>query len=297
MGVLRDLAFNDPPKLRNGSLVILPVVNIYGLERHSRYMPDRRDPNRCFPGIAGGSLTSRLAHAVFHQVVKQCDYGVDFHSAAVRRTNYPNVRAWMRDPGVRKIAEAFGSELIVHSRGPSGSLRRTAVEAGVPTIILEAGEVWKIEPGVVEIGKRGVMNVLKSLGMVAGEPKRPAFQIRINKTTWVRSPLGGLVVFHYGAGALVKKDQVLATVHSFFGREEMELRSPVDGMVLGVSTMPVVKPGGPVYHVAALTRARYELVERRLEARSRRNPYARIRTDLATNIAIQENEENGDASQ
>jgi len=286
IGIVRELLYDKPPKLLKGALIIIPVANIQGLERHSRYMPDRRDLNRSFPGSPNGSLTRRLAHEIFTEVVAQCDYGIDFHSAAVRRTNYPNVRASMRDPGAKRLAKAFGCELIVSSRGPRGSLRRAAVEAGVPTIILEAGEVWKIEPGVVEIGVRGCLKVLQSLGMIAGDPEPPSFQLSISKTIWVRSELGGLLGFHARPGQLVHKNQGLATIYNIFGREQTSLISPADGIVLGMTTMPMVNPGGIVYHIAALSQRTFEETQRKMAARSDSSPYARIQDDLATNITL-----------
>ncbi len=286
IGIVRELLYDQPPKLLKGTLVIIPVANIQGLERHSRYMPDRRDLNRSFPGSPNGSLTRRLAHAIFTEIVAQCDYGIDFHSAALRRTNYPNVRASMRDAGTKRLARAFGCELIVSSKGPRGSLRYAAVEAGVPTIILEAGEVWKIEPRVVEIGVRGCLNALKDLGMIEGKPEPPSFQLTITKTLWVRSELGGLLGFHVRPGQLVRKNQGLATIYNIFGREQTSLLSPADGIVLGMTTMPMVNPGGVVYHLAALSQRKFEETERKMAGRAATSLYARIQDDLATNITL-----------
>ncbi len=288
MGIVRALLYGPPLNLRKGTLILMPVLNIHGLERHSRYMPDRRDPNRCFPGSPTGSHTSRFAYAIYNEVVRQCDYGIDFHSAAVRRTNYPNVRGYLRDPGTRRLARTFGCELIVNTRGPSGSLRRAAVGAGVPSIILEAGEVWKIEPGVVDIGVRGVLNVLKDLDMIAGEPEEPELQLTISKTTWVRAETGGILGFHASPGQLVRAHEAVATMYSLWGSEQTSLIAPVNGVVLGMTTMPVVTAGGPVYHLAVLNKRQLAQAERLREARGDDDPYARIEEDLATNITIQD---------
>jgi len=294
MGVVRDLLYGTPPDLLKGALIFIPVVNTFGLERHSRYMPDRRDPNRCFPGSETGSMTARLTHAIFTEIVRQCDYGLDFHSAATGRTNYPNVRADTRDSKTKMLAEAFGCELIVNSRGPKGSLRRVAVDAGVPTIVLEAGEVCKIEPGVVRIGVRGCTNVLRALGMIAGDPTPPSFQLTVSRTVWVRSELGGILGFHTKPGELVGKGDCLATIASVFGQEQTALLSPTDGIVLGMTTMPVVKPGGPVYHIAALGRRKFALAQRRIAERSSESPYSKVQEDLATSVAVHTNERSHD---
>jgi len=219
LGIVRQLLYGSPPRLRCGTLVCVPVVNVYGLENHSRYLPDRRDLNRSFPGIQFGSPTSRLAHEFFNEVVRQCDYGIDFHTAAVRMVNYPNIRADMKRENVRGLARAFGCEIIVTGKGPEGSLRRAACEAGIPMIILEAGEVWKLPPEVINVGMRGIENVLKWLKMIDGTPVRPLFQTTIKKSTWVRADHGGILGFQAPPGELVEEGQELATNYSVFGAE------------------------------------------------------------------------------
>lgn len=288
VGIIRELLYDRPPQLLHGTLICVPVVNTYGFENQSRYLPDRRDLNRSFPGIQKGSPTSRLAHAIFHEVVAQCDFGLDFHSAAVRRTNYPNIRAEMRNPQVRDLARAFGCELIVNSLGPNGSLRRTAVKKGIPTLILEAGEVWKVEPGVVEIGVRGCLNLLKRAGMVEGEIEKPLFQITIEKTQWVRASRGGFLGFHAQPGDFVSKGEGLAVNTSIFGRERHVIESPVNGVVLGMTTMPAVKPGEPVYHIANLAEKTFNRLRKQVDKSSETTFFQRMKDDLSTNITLLE---------
>lgn len=287
MGIIRDLLYDQPPPLIRGTLICIPVVNLYGLEHNRRYMPDRRDLNRCFPGFESGSPTSRLAYALFHEVVKQCDYGIDFHSAALRRTNYPNVRASLSNPRVKALAQAFGAELLLDSKGPNGSLRRTAVRHGVPTIVVEAGEVWKIEPGVVDYGVRGCFNIFKWLGMLSGEQEKPLFQVNLKKTTWVRADRGGILGFHVRPGELVEEGAVIATNHNIFGKERRTMQAPVRGIVLGMTTMPAVKPGEPVYHLAELSKRNFRNIAHAMERIPQEQLYHRIQNDLATNITIQ----------
>ncbi len=288
VGIIRELLYDRPPDIRSGTLICLPVINTYGLENQTRYLPDRRDLNRCFPGLQEGSPSSRLAYYIHHEVVAKCDFGLDFHSAAVRRTNYPNIRADMRNAEVRKLARAFGCELIVNSRGPTGSLRRTAVKQGVPTLILEAGEVWKFEPGVVEIGVRGSLNLMRHHGMISGEMEKPAFQVTIDKTTWVRASKGGFLGFHAKPGDFVVKDQEIATNTSIFGRERNVIASPVNGIVLGMTTMPAVKPGEPVYHIAVVAEKTLARLRRQMERSPESTYYRRIQEALSTNITMLE---------
>lgn len=290
LGIIRELAFEQPLQLERGVVIAIPVVNVYGMDSHSRYLPDRRDPNRCFPGTRKGSLTGRLTHVVFNEVIAQCDYGIDLHTAAVRRTNYPNIRADLDDPEARKLARAFGCELIVHSRGAEGSLRRTACRRGIATIVLEAGEVWKIEPGVVKIGVHGSINILRHLKMLKGRPETPSFQIEVRKSTWVRAEYGGILKFHCGPGDLVKKGQLLATNTDIFGNVQNSIKSPSDGIIQGMTTMPAVKPGEPVFNIAQ-PEMTYAAIQRRMEARIQAKMHRQVHRELASSLLVTEESE------
>lgn len=286
-GIVREILLNQPFKLTRGSLVLVPVVNMLGLERHQRYLPDRRDLNRSFPGGTDGSLARRFAHAIFNAIVPQCDYGIDLHTAAVRRTNYPNIRADLSNPKVKELALAFKSELIINGKGPKGSFRRTATSKGCPTIILEAGEVWKIEPSVVEVGVRGIRNVLIHLGMVEGKIVKPPFQICVDRTKWVRAETGGILQFHCSPGDIINKDQPIATNSDLHGHEQRVISAPADGVIIGMTTLPVVIPGDPVVHLA-IPKNGTKLVSRAIEKLSGKSLPARVRDDLSTSIAVSE---------
>jgi predicted deacylase len=251
-GIVRELILGDPPEIVAGTLILIPVVNMFGFEHHSRYLPDRRDLNRCFPGSRAGSLTARLASTFFREIVLRCQYGIDLHSAATHRINLPHVRADLADPGGRtaRIARAFGCELIINSPGPEQSLRRVACQAGCATMVLEAGEVWKVEPGVLRIGVQGVRNVLADLGMADVPKLQPPVQIEVERTTWVRSAAGGMLRFNVSLGEFVERGQPVAVCTDLLGHGAAPVRSHADGLVMSVSTLPVVKPGDPVAHVA-----------------------------------------------
>jgi len=249
-GIIREFVFGNPIDLRRGTLICIPVVNVFGFERHERYLPDRRDLNRMFPGSETGSLASRIAYHLFEEVIRKSDFGIDLHSAAEYRTNYPNIRGDLSNPGVKRIAHAFGCELIVNGKGPDGSLRRCACDVGVPTIILEAGEVAKIEPSVLQIGMAGIHNVLIDLEMIRGRRQSPVYQVEVHRTTWVRAELGGLLRFHVAPGALVEGGQPIASCESVFGESQSVLIAPSNGIVLGMVTHPAVNPGEPVCHIA-----------------------------------------------
>lgn len=284
-GIIHDFLFNESIELKRGTVILAPVVNVFGFEAHERYLPDRRDLNRSFPGSAGGSLASRIAHKLMSEIVDQCDFGIDFHTAAVQRTNFPNIRADFTNPGCRRIARAFGSMLVVDGKGPLGSFRREATRRGCPTIILEAGEPWKVEPAVLQIGIRGIRNVLSELAMLEVPEHKPPFQVRIRKTTWVRAAVGGILKFHVSPGEFVEEGQPVATNYSIMGVEQSVLTSPAHGVVLGMTTMPAVKPGEPVCHIALLSDSHVRRYRKKLES-TRKDLHAQVQADLATNVDV-----------
>ena len=251
-GTIRALIQDETFQLTSGSVILVPVLNLLAFDRHSRYLPDRRDLNRCFPGSKKGSLASRMARKIFRTIVARSDYGIDLHTASVRRTNYPNVRADMSDPKVKRIAEAFGSEVILEGKGPKGAFRREACRSGCPTIVMEGGEVWKVEPTIVEAGIRGVKNVLRELGMLDGEPQRPDYQLVLEQSKWVRADFGGFLQFHVQPGEVVEKNQPLATNTNLIGRDTNVVLSPFTGVVLGMTTLPAISPGEPICNIGKL---------------------------------------------
>lgn len=287
-GAIRQLITDCQFELTRGSLVLVPVVNLLGFERHSRYLPDRRDLNRSFPGSSSGSLSGRLAHAMHKQIIQRCDYGIDLHTAAVRRTNFPNVRANLKDPVLAEFARAFGTELILDSKAPKGSLRRAACDAGCPTLILEAGEVWKVEPTVVEYAVRGVQNCLTHLGMVEGPISEPAYRIIADKTQWVRAQHGGFLSFHVGPGDIIKKNDPIATNTSLIGHEHNTITAPRDGVVLGMTTLPSVAPGDPICHLAYVKKGSLKRIERARDAMPDLSLHQRTHEQLSSNVMVSE---------
>ncbi|MEZ5988718.1 MAG: succinylglutamate desuccinylase/aspartoacylase family protein [Planctomycetota bacterium] len=285
-GSIRKLILEKPFALVAGTLLLVPVVNVLGFERHSRYLPDRKDPNRCFPGSAEGSLSSRFASVVFREIVTRCDYGIDLHTASLRRTNFPNVRGDLTIPEVERLARAFGCEVVVDSAGPQGAFRREACKAGCPTILLEAGEVWKVEPAVVEYTLRGVRNVLIELGMVEGRKTRPPYQVLVKQTRWLRSPEGGFLHFHVAPGELVRKGERIATVSGLLGAEHAVVDATRTGIVVGMTTLPAVGPGDAICHLAYLTKKEALRVDRAMSSLPDHHLHERMREDLASNVMV-----------
>ncbi len=284
-GIIHDFLFSDNLTLRAGTLILVPVVNVFGFESNERYMPDRRDLNRSFPGARTGSLASRLAYQLMHHIVSISDMGIDLHSAASQRTNYPNVRGDMSNARVKELAKAFGCALMVNGKGPIGSFRKEATRRGCPTIILEAGEPFKIEPSVLDIGVRGIRNCLIHYGMLEGTVQPPPFQVIIRETSWMRAKVAGILKFHVAPGAFVERGQAIATNYSILGKEQNILKSRSNGIILGMTTMPAVKPGEPICHIARLTGAQLNDFREKLKL-ARKDPHNLATRHLATNLDV-----------
>ncbi len=193
VGILHDLLHDTPFENLRGTLIAVPIVNVPGFLSQSRLLPDRRDLNRSFPGGRRGSLTSRLADTLFREVIRQSNFGIDLHTAGGERSNYPQVRADLADPGTAELARAFGCAVMVDGGGPEKSLRRTAVAAGIPTIVYEAGSARRFERPFIGAGTAGIRNVLRHLGMLDGEAVEPPLRLTIRRTHWVRARAGGIL--------------------------------------------------------------------------------------------------------
>lgn len=240
----------------SGTLVAVPIVNVFGFIGQSRYLPDRRDLNRSFPGSGRGSLAGRLAHLFMTEVAGRCTHGIDLHTASQDRSNLPQVRADLRDPETRRCAEAFAAPVMVQSALRDGSLRAAASKLGIVTLLFEGGEPQRFNPAAIEVGERGVLRVMTALGMLP--PRDPALgadpvepSLHVERSRWIRARRGGLLRLVVDEGARVARRQVLGVISDPFGIERVELRAPFDGLVLGLTRNPVVHAGDALLHLGA----------------------------------------------
>ena len=244
-----------------GTLVAVPVVNAFGLLRQTRELPDGRDLNRTFPGSPRGSLAARVAHALLQEVVKRCTHGVDLHTAAQDRSNYPQIRADLRDRGSREMAAAFGAPVTVQAGLRDGSLREAATALGIPTVLFETGEALRHDEQSLRVGVRGVRGVMAHLGMIDPLPG-PAPKSRVcTKSKWVRAEASGYLVGLAPLGAEVKRGERLGTISVRKDRTgepsgEYVVRSAEDGIVIGRRENPLVYEGDAIFHVALGGKAR-----------------------------------------
>lgn len=245
------------PNLRTlrGTLIAVPIVNTFGFLNHSRYLPDRRDLNRCFPGHPSGSLASRLAHLLITEIVARADLGIDLHSAAVHRTNLPQIRISPDNPQLLSLARRFGAPVILPSKLRDGSLRGAARDAGVDMLLYEAGEGMRFDEMSARAGVSGILRVLHAQGMIPakGVSKSRAKSLLCPSSRWLRAPQGGLLRMYRSEGDVVSEGEIIAHVSDPFGEVETPLLAPSHGIIIGRATMPVVNEGDALCHLAEIS--------------------------------------------
>jgi predicted deacylase len=248
--VRRLLESIDPRKLR-GAVIAVPIVNVFGFITQSRYLPDRRDLNRCFPGSRSGSLASRLAHLFMTEIVQRSTHGIDLHSGSNHRTNIPQVRADLSDPETRRCAETFAAPVMINAQTRDGSLRQAAARLGKPVLVYEAGEPLRFDNHAIRLGVDGVLRVMTRLGMLrpARRNRRPAVT-EVASSSWVRARQSGVLRMQVELGELVRARQRLAVIGDVFGDEPLSIEAPFDGMIIGHTNNPLVYQGEAVVHVA-----------------------------------------------
>jgi hypothetical protein len=257
--IIRRILRTIQPGNISGTLLCIPVVNAYGFIGHSRYLPDRRDLNRSFPGSGNGSLAARLAHLFLNEVVRRCQYGIDLHTAAVHRVNLPQIRAeTSKRPRSRELAEAFGAEVVLESPERNGSLRRAAREMGVDVLVYEGGEGLRFDEFAIKAGVDGIARVMLKTGLLehpeSDDPDPPPFTTRppvfANMSKWIRAPDGGVFRTAKRIGESVGENEVIGYVANPYEDVEQPIRSPHRGIIIGRTTLPIVNMGDALFHIA-----------------------------------------------
>lgn len=237
-----------------GTLLAVPIVNSFGFVNHSRYLPDRRDLNRSFPGSPEGSLASRLADLFLQEVVLRSDFGIDLHSAAVHRTNLPQIRVSPSRADTMELAEAFGAPLILTSKIRPGSLREAAQESGIDVLIFEGGESLRFDEFAARVGVSGILRVMHKLEMITGRGVGRARVPSIKSTTsaWLRAPAGGLLRTFRSIGDEVQAGETLGIISDPFGEVEHEINAEQAGLLISRTNLPVVNEGDALFHIAKI---------------------------------------------
>lgn len=239
----------DPTKLA-GTVIAVPIVNVFGFVAESRYLPDRRDLNRSFPGSARGSLAARLANLFMGSVVSTCSFGIDLHTGTGGRTNHPQIRADMNDEGTLELARAFGAPLLVHARLRDGSLREAAASKEVRVLVFEGGQAHRFEEPVIRAGVNGVLRVMQHTGMVKNRAKPPAQDpVIIRSTKWLRARRGGILRLYSEVGSQVATGDILGEIADAFGKRPVKVKAPADGWIIGMTVTPLVNPGDAIANI------------------------------------------------
>jgi predicted deacylase len=248
-----------------GTVICVPVVNIEGMLLEQRGAPDNKDINRLFPGKKRGNQSQRIAYTLFQSVVKRADYLIDLHSAPHSRTNLPHVRANFDRKECMELARAFGTQIILHSKGPKGSLRRTATSDGTPSILLEAGTAHRFEMEAVHAGIEGVLNVMGHLGMIKRENRLPAVRLLVRRSKWARAEAGGLLYSLVNVGDHVKKGQEIALVTDPLGEQTHSIESPRTGVIVGLALNPLIRAGDPIANIVLCSEGKWKRAQSELD--------------------------------
>ncbi|WP_370689707.1 succinylglutamate desuccinylase/aspartoacylase family protein [Vibrio coralliilyticus] len=263
--IVRQLIAKTDPKKLKGTLVAVPVVNVFGFVQKSRYLPDRRDLNRMFPGSPRGSIAGRIAHYFFNDIVKKSTHIIDLHTAAIHRTNLPQIRVNMNHAVSAEMAMAFGTPVVIDASLRDGSLRAEAEKAGISVITYEAGEALRFEPFAITAGIRGVQRVMRHLSMLPhGKLSHARSPVVARATRWVRAEFDGILRSHVALGQKVDKGQVLAIISDPLGNDEVAVKAAQGGIIIGQQTLPLVNQGDAIYHLAYFEESD-ELVEEKVE--------------------------------
>lgn len=255
--IIRRLLKLPALKRLRGTIIAVPIVNVHGLINHSRYLPDRRDLNRSFPGSEKGSIAARLAHLLMSEIVSQSTHGIDLHTGAIHRSNLPQIRANLDDEETDRLARAFNVPVIISSNLRDGSLREAAATHGIPMLLYEAGEALRFDEVSIRAGVKGIINVMRALEMLPPSRSKSTKIIEpmvARSSSWVRAPDSGILRAMVPLGSRVKKDTLLGMVADPFGEEETAVTSAYNGIVIGRSNLPLVNEGDALFHIARFER-------------------------------------------
>lgn len=280
--IIRRLINQKQLKPLSGTLIAIPIVNVHGFITYSRYLPDGRDLNRCFPGSSKGSLAGRMAYTFFREIVKKCDYGIDLHTGSRHRENLPQIRADMENEEVQKLAHAFGVPAIIHSKIRDGSLRESSGDAGIPVLLYEAGEALRFDEVSIRAGVSGVINVMRQLGMRPKTKEKPKKKLAIvsSNTSWVRAPFSGILRVLIPLGAKADEGSVLGIISDPLGQSEYNVVAPSEGVVIGRTNLPLVHEGDALFHLAYYKKLADNVVEQVENFQENLEPEARNEMEL-----------------
>ncbi len=237
-----------------GTLILVPIVNIYGFVNGSRYLPDRRDLNRAFPGSATGSLASQLARLLTDEIVERCTHGIDLHTGSNHRSNLPQIRACLEDAETERFARAFSAPVILDARLRDGSLREAAAEKGVAMLLYEAGEAHRFDEFAIRTGVRGILSAMRAIGQLPNNPvaAHPHEPVVAKSAKWVRAPGSGIFTQKAGLGKAVEAEELIGVIGDPFSDESEAVRAPLEGVIVSRLNLPLVHRGDALFQIASV---------------------------------------------
>lgn len=263
--IVRRLIKKISSKKLHGTIIAIPIVNVFGFLYQDRYLMDRRDLNRAFPGSQKGSLASRLAHMISKEIMSHCSHFIDLHTGSLHRSNLPQIRANLDSSVITRLAKAFNPPVIIHASLRDGSLRQYAKDQSIPFLLYEAGESLRFDELSIRLGLKGILGVMQELKMLV-EKKVISKKLTptISRATyWVRAPRSGILHRYKTLGKMIKKGEMLAKIGNPTTTEEFKLLSPLSGIIIGENNLPMVHEGAALFHVASFQKLK--LVEEHID--------------------------------
>lgn len=251
--IIKRLLNHPSLKSIKGNLIAVPIVNVFGFNTKSRYLPDRRDLNRSFPGNSEGSLASQLAHMFLQEVVYKSTHGIDLHTGAIHRSNLPQLRGALDDPETRRLAEAFNVPVMINSASRDGSLRDAASSRGIPILLYEGGEALRFNEHVIRIGLQGILSVMQAINMLPHTTHKDSryTPFLARSSYWVRAPHSGTLIAERTLGDIVKVGETLGVVSDPFGEHRFPVLASHAGIIVGQTMLPLVNDGDACFHIAS----------------------------------------------
>jgi uncharacterized protein len=252
--IIRQVIQKINPQYLHGTLIAVPIVNVFGFIEQSRYLPDRRDLNRSFPGTASGSLASRLANLFMAEIVNRCTHGIDLHTAALHKINLPQIRANLEDPLTYAFAQAFNAPIIINSTTRDGSLRQAASKKGIPVLLYEGGEGLRLNREAIKVGVKGILKVMNTLEMYdfSRQIQKENISLESHQTTWIRAGRSGILHLFIKLGEKVKQKQTIGVIFDAFGATKSKVKATMTGIIIGHTQNPLINQGDAIVHLASV---------------------------------------------
>jgi predicted deacylase len=240
---------NNP---KRGTIICVPIINVFGFLNMNRFFPDGRDLNRVFPGTANGSLASRVANFVMTEIVPHADFVMDFHTGGSDRFNAAQIRIIKKEARLSELAHIFGAPFIYYSDNIGKSFRNSCHKAGVPMLLFEGGKSFNIHSTITNTGVNGTKRVLHHLGMLkskfkVSKPKKSA--IVINQSRWIRAEFSGMFKATVAINTYVEKHTVLGNITDPYGGFNHFVKAPNSGYIFNVNESPIIHQGDAIFHI------------------------------------------------